>query len=123
MGLMYKPMTLRGNVGTRTLKALMDTGASRCYFRSDEARLIATPSATPSSLTLRLGKGTTEAKEMLVSLIELNGHLLPWSFIMVPELTEELILGADFFQVLKIKLDPETEEIIVDPAALKTQLV
>jgi hypothetical protein len=44
-------------------------------------------------------------------------------FIIVPELTEELILGTDFFLRWKIKLDPETEDIVIDPSALILQLV
>jgi hypothetical protein len=45
------------------------------------------------------------------------------TFIIVPELTEELIIGADFLQLWKIKLDPMTEEIIIDPSALQLQLI
>jgi hypothetical protein len=44
-------------------------------------------------------------------------------FIIVPKLTEELIMGADFFQRWKIKLDPEAEDIIIDPSALRIQTV
>ncbi|MDZ7313114.1 MAG: retropepsin-like domain-containing protein [candidate division KSB1 bacterium] len=122
MGLIYKPITLIGTVGTKTFKALMDTGASRCYIRSNEASLIAQPSKIPT-VTLKLGKGEIQVNEILDSLVELDGYRLPWSFIVVPSLTEELIIGADFFQLLKIKLNPETEEIIIDPSALKIQLI
>jgi hypothetical protein len=101
----------------------MDTGASRCYIRDKEANLIAQPSRIPTPAELRLGKGSTQVNEMLVCDIELDGYRMPWAFMVVPELTEELILGADFFQILKIKLDPETEEIIIDPSALEIQLI
>jgi predicted aspartyl protease len=123
MGLIYKPITLVGTLGTKTLNALMDTGASRCYIRDKEANLIAQPSRIPTPAELRLGKGSTQVNEMLVCDIELDGYRMPWAFMVVPELTEELILGADFFQILKIKLDPETEEIIIDPSALEIQLI
>ncbi len=123
MGLIYKPITLSGTVGTKTFTALMDTGASACYIRSDEASGIAPPSKIPAPVTLKLGKGDTQVDELLVSFVELDGHRLPWTFIIVPELTEELIIGADFFQRWKIKLEPETESIIIDPSALKIQLV
>jgi predicted aspartyl protease len=123
MGLIYKPVKLIGTVGTKTLNALMDTGASRCYIRSNEASQIAPPSKIPTPVSLRLGKGETKVSEMMNSLVELDGYSLPWSFIVVPELTEELIIGADFFQIWKIKLDPETEEIIIDPSAMKIQLI
>ncbi|MDI6886883.1 MAG: hypothetical protein QMD22_11210, partial [archaeon] len=41
----------------------------------------------------------------------------------VPNLSEELIIGSDFLQRWKIKLDPESEKIIIDPRALKLKLV
>ncbi len=123
MGLIYKPITLIGTAGTRTLHALMDTSASRCYIQREQAVQVAALSKMPVTVTLRLGKGSTSVDEMLNSLVELDGHLIPWTFIVVPDLTEELIIGSDFFQQLKIKLDPETEEIIIDPSALKIQLI
>lgn len=101
----------------------MDTGASRCYIRDKEANLIGQSSKMPAPVKLRLGKGSTSVNQMLVCSIELDGYRVPWAFMDVPELTDELILGADFFQILKIKLDPETEEIIIDPSALIIQLI
>jgi hypothetical protein len=50
-------------------------------------------------------------------------YKLRWTFNVVPLPTEQVILGADFFQRWKIKLDPETESIIVDPKALQVKLV
>jgi len=58
-----------------------------------------------------------------MGLIYKHGDRLHGTFFLVPELAEQLILGADFFQRWKIKLDPETEDIIVDPKALKIKLV
>jgi len=36
---------------------------------------------------------------------------------------KDAIIGADFFQIWKIKLDPERETLILDPNALKLKLV
>lgn len=41
----------------------------------------------------------------------------------MPNLTEELILGADFFQRWKIRPNPENEDFILDQDALKLKLV
>jgi len=123
MGLIYKPIKLIGTRGSKTFRTLMDTGASRSYIRNDEAKLITSSAKLPEPVTLRLGKGTTVVDELMTSLVELDGHRVPWTFIVVPGLTESLILGADFFQLYRIKLDPETEEIIIDPSALEIQLI
>ncbi|MDZ7288644.1 MAG: retroviral-like aspartic protease family protein [candidate division KSB1 bacterium] len=123
MGLIYKPVTLIGTKGTKTFRTLMDTGASRCYIRKKEAGFIAPPYKIATPMELRLGKGKTQVDELLVSFIELNGLRMHWAFIIVPKLTEELIIGADFFQRWKIKLDPGAEDIIIDLSALKIQMV
>ena len=57
MGLIYKPVTLVGSKSTRTLKALMDTGASKCFIRKREADSIASSLKIATPITLRLGKG------------------------------------------------------------------
>jgi hypothetical protein len=44
-------------------------------------------------------------------------------FLVVPELPYKVIVGADFFQKWKIKLDPATEDFIIDEKALEIILV
>lgn len=48
---------------------------------------------------------------------------MPWGIYLLPELSEELILGADFFQRYKIKLDPEREDFMLDHTAFRLQLI
>ena len=55
--------------------------------------------------------------------VHLNGANLFATLLIVPNLTEELILGADFFQRWKIRLNPENEEVLLDQNALKLKLV
>ncbi len=55
--------------------------------------------------------------------VQLNGAALLATLLVVPNLTEELILGADFFQRWKIRLNPEGKEVILDQDALKLKLV
>jgi len=55
--------------------------------------------------------------------VEVKGYNLFWHFLVIPDLSEEPIIGADFLQRWKITLDPESERIIIDPKALKLKLV
>ncbi len=55
--------------------------------------------------------------------VQLNGSNLFATLLVVPNLSEELILGADFFQRWKVRLNPENEEFILDQDALKLKLV
>ena len=70
-----------------------------------------------------MGKGTLLVKESTgIVDIEVEDYNLFWHFLVVPNLSEELIIGADFLQRWKIKLDPENEKIIIDEKALKLKL-
>ncbi len=55
--------------------------------------------------------------------VQLNGATLFATLLVVANLSEELILGADFFQRWKVRLNPENEEFILDQDALKLKLV
>jgi predicted aspartyl protease len=123
MGLIYKQVTLFGQKGSSILSALFDSGASESFIRSDAAHKIARPMKMAHPWKLELAEGESKAEEVIVAQIDLNGYRLHGTFILIPKLTEELILGADFFQRWKIKLDPETEDIIIDPKSLKIKLV
>ena len=69
-----------------------------------------------------MGEGSLSVSESTgVLSVEVEGFNLFWHFLVVPNLSEELIIGADFLQRWKIKLDPE--RIIIDPKALKLKLV
>jgi predicted aspartyl protease len=123
MGLIYKKIKFIGPKAEKILNALMDTGASESFIREKEALPLATPYKMPQPMILELGKGKLEADKALFLYLELDGVRLHWTFIVIPDLSEEAIIGADFFQRWKIKLDPETERVIFDPKALKLKLV
>ena len=123
MGLIYKQLTLTGSKGSKVFKALMDNGASRCFIRETEVQEIAEPLKAPAPFIVELGRGTVTIEKATTLLVDLKGYALFWTFYILPGLTEEAIIGADFFQAWKIKLDPVTEDIIIDPQALKIKLV
>lgn len=123
MGLIYRQVKLTGPKGVRTLRALMDTCASESFINAKEARKLGRPFKMPKPIKIELGKGAIDIDQIIYAYVDLDGYRLHWTFNVVPSLTEELILGADFFQRWKVKLDPETERIIIDPKALKVKLV
>jgi len=61
MGLIYKQVKLIGPKAMREFTALMDTGASESFIRTEEAQQIATPYKMPEPMTLELGKGQLKA--------------------------------------------------------------
>lgn len=123
MGLIYRVASVLGDRGEREVKALLDTGASECFLRRDIAQAIVTVSKSPRLLTFETATGIAQTDEVVFAVLRLDGYELFWMFYAMAGLSEELIVGADFFQRWKIKLDPEGEAVIVDPNALKLKLV
>lgn len=123
MGLIYKLLRMQGELGEREVNTLFDTGASQSLIRRGIAQEIATISKSTRRLRFQTASGILETAEAIISTIWIDGHPLLWFFIVAPELPEELILGADFFQRWKIRLDPEREEITIDPSALELKLL
>lgn len=124
MGLIYKDLALKGEKGDRIFHALWDNGSSECFIRGDLAEKVTTISKLRIQKEFEMGKGTLPVRDSTPIVdIEVEGYNLFWHFLVVPNLSEELIIGADFLQRWKIKLDPESEKIIIDPRALKLKLV
>jgi len=57
MGLIYRMVRLSGAKGEREVKALFDTGASRCFLRRDLALVVAEPSPVPMPLVFETATG------------------------------------------------------------------
>lgn len=123
MGLIYKATKLLGDRGEQEVKALFDTGASQCFVRRDVAQAVATLSKGPYPFTFETATGLAKTDEVIFAVLKIDGHDLFWMFYVIPDLSEALIVGADFFQRWKIRLDPEREMILVDPSALRLKLV
>lgn len=123
MGLIYKIVTVAGNKSSKAVKALFDSGASESFIRADIAKQLASLTKLPNPKTFEMGRGNLKVTRAMIGDVRLNGATLFVTLLVVPNLTEELILGADFFQRWKIRLQPENEEIILDQDALKLKLV
>lgn len=123
MGLIYKELEFAGIRGSQTLQALMDTGASYSFLRGAEGRAIGDPFKTVKPLEFEVGEGTVTVEEAVAALVRLDRYEIHWVFYLLDNLTEAAIIGTDFFQRWKIRLDPASEELIVDPQALKLKLV
>jgi len=124
MGLIYKQVLVKGNKGERTLRVLMDTGASNSVIRSDIAHKLGTPAPLARTILAEFASGRGEVKEMVSLSLQLDGHEVVTTALLLENLTEELLIGAEFFQRYKILLDPEKEDIrFTDPEALKIKII
>lgn len=124
MGIIIKEIMVAGSKRERRCEVLLDTGASACFVREDVASELGQVVKAPFTLAFKLGNNTVMRAEKTVDLfLEIKGHHLPFQFLVVSELPYEIIIGADFLQRWKIKLDPVTEDFIIDEKALEIILV
>lgn len=124
MGLIYKDVSLKGDKGEGKFRTLWDNGSSESFVRRDLAEKVGTILKLSALREFERGKGTLLVAQSTGILdVEVEGYNLFWHFLVVSDLSEELIIGADFLQRWKIKLDSQNERIIIDPKALKLKLV
>jgi len=124
MGLIRHKLEVAGSLSRRDCEVLFDTGASACFVREDVAVELSPILKWPTPLIFTLGNETIiKAKHTTDLRVDIKGHPLAHMFLVVPDLPYEVIIGADFFQRWKIKLDPATEEFIIDEKALEIILV
>lgn len=124
MGLIYKQVLVKGNKGERTLRVLMDTGASSTVIRADIAHNLGTPAPLARTILAEFASGRGEVKEMVSLSLQIDGHEVVTPALLLENLSEELLIGAEFFQRYKVLLDPEREDIrFTDPEALKVKII
>jgi hypothetical protein len=124
MGLIRHRLEVAGSVSRRNCEVLFDTGASACFAREDVVKELSQVLKWPTPVTFTLGNETTITAEYATTLqVDIKGHPLGHMFLVVPSLPYDVIIGADFLQRWKIKLDPATEDFIIDERALEIILV
>jgi len=102
----------------------MDTGASHTVIRADIAHELATAAPLARTIRAQFASGSGEIKEMVSLSLQIDGQEVVTTGLVLEDLTEELVIGSEFFQRYKVVLDPEREEIrFTDPEALKVKII
>ncbi len=124
MGLIIKNYTVTGDKDSATVQALLDTGAGASFLRRDIAERVGTiaPIAQPQHFTRADGKEALTVDETVNLNVTMEGVSLFFTFLVIEELGEEMIIGADMMQRWKIRLDPEQEAVSIDPIALRLRV-
>jgi hypothetical protein len=125
MSVIKIPLLYVGSKGEKQLYTLFDSGANlSCIDRAYLANL-----ETPISLG-RVRKLATASEGHFIEINErvtldfyINDVLLSDEFLVVPGLSEEVIIGAATLQKWRIKLDFEHDTVEVDPKVAKLQLI
>ena len=116
MGLIRKRLPLIGQHRQRKVVCLFDTGAPSSFIRPELVGTLGISTANlPKPVRIRLGKGSTEVSEIAAVMIRLNGTTLADTAYVMPGLTEQYVLGAEFLQRYDIRLDPKRHRLLLPP--------
>lgn len=111
------PLLFKGSKGEKKLYALFDTGSTYSCIREDLAGAMGMLDKLPEARYF----GTAYENQYLkvengMRLdFEINDVNLTDEFMVVPKLSEEVIIGATTMQKWRLKLDFEHDAVIVDP--------
>ena len=115
------PLSFTGSKREEKLYALFDTGSTYSCIREDLAEKIGLLDRLPSCRYF----STASANEFLKVQdgmrldFEVNDVRLSDEFMVVPHLSEEVIIGVTTMQKWRIKLDFEHDSVYVDPRVAK----
>ncbi|MEW6102296.1 MAG: retropepsin-like aspartic protease [bacterium] len=125
MAVIIKNVRLEGSKGKIEKEALFDSGATYSCIQPELAFCLGNLEPLPEPLELGTAerKRKVTAKEAVRLDFHLNGFRLSDEFMLIPNLSEPVIIGAKTLQAWRLKLDFEHDEVIVDPRVLKLRLI
>lgn len=121
MSIIKLPIHFKGSKGEKPLYALFDTGSTYSCIREDLAEKIG---MLDKLFEPRYFGTASESQYLKVESamrldFELNEVNLSDEFMVVPRLSEEVIIGVTTMQKWRIKLDFEHDTVFVDPKVAK----
>jgi len=124
MSVIKVPILFVGSKGETRLYTMFDSGANLSCINPDHLDMLEIPTKLG-----RIRKIATAAEGYFIEVSErvsldfyLEDVLLSDEFLVVPNLSEEAIIGAATMQKWRIKLDFEHDTVHVDPKVAKMQL-
>ena len=119
------PLRFEGSKGEKNLYALFDSGAN--YSCINETVVEDLEMLTPIHTPMRLATASDTVYMEITSRTTLDFYheeiRLSDEFLVVPGLSEEVIIGANTMQKWRLKLDFENDTVIVDPRVAKLILI
>lgn len=125
MSIIKQPLLFVGSKGETMLYTLFDSGANLSCINPDHVSAL-----TEAQSLGKIRRMATAAIGHYIEVTErvtldfyLNDVLLSDEFLVVPGLSEEVIIGAATMQKWRIKLNFEYDTVEVDPKVAKMQLI
>jgi hypothetical protein len=125
MSILRIPILFVGSKGEKHLNTLFDSGADFSCIHPDYVKDLATPvhlgrvRHVHTASTAHL----IEVKERVTLDFVIEDILLSDEFMIIPGLSEEVIIGTATLQKWRMKLDFENDRVIINPRLGRMQLV
>jgi hypothetical protein len=125
MAIIEKKIKLMGSKGEAETIAIFDSGATYSCIQPQLAKKLGKIEALPQPKLFGTAKKRTRviAKERVSLDFILNGYTFSDEFMVIPELSDPVIIGAATLQKWRMKLDFQNEDIIIDPKVTKLRLL
>ena len=125
MSVIEKPVALEGSKGSKEVSALFDSGATySCINPRLAAELeIIIPLPRPMDFGTAKNGETLRATERVSLDFYLKGYRFSDEFVLIPDLSEEVIIGAATLQKWRLKLDFDADDVIIDPRVTRLRFL
>lgn len=124
MAVIQKEIKLVGSKGEKKVEAIFDSGATYSCIKPEIAEELEIVLPLPEPMEFGTAKEGERliAKEVIRLNFYIDGYRFSDEFMLIPDLSEEVIIGASTLQKWRIKLNFETDEVIIDPRVTKLRL-
>jgi len=125
MAIIQKLIRLAGSKGSQEEMAIFDSGSIYSCIQPELADKLGTVEPLPEPMDF----GTAEegrqlrAKAAVRLNFYLDGYRFSDEFMLIPGLSEAVIIGAKTLQGWRMKLDFEADEVIIDPRVTHLRLL
>ncbi|MFQ6015465.1 MAG: retropepsin-like aspartic protease [Anaerolineae bacterium] len=125
MAIIQKPIRLVGSKGSQEEVAIFDSGSTYSCIQPELAEKLAHVEPLPEPMDFGTAKEgeTLSATERVTLNFYLDGYRFSDEFMLIPGLSEAVIIGAKTLQGWRMKLDFEADAVIIDPRVTHLRLL
>jgi len=125
MAVIQKNIRLAGSRDAREALALFDSGSTYSCIEPSLARQLGVVERLPKPMDFATARNgdVLRATERISLDFYLEGYRFSDEFMLIPDLSEGVIIGAKTLQAWRMKLDFENDAVIIDPRVTKLRLI
>ena len=125
MGIIEKKLLLKGSKGEIEIDAIFDSGATYSFIKKEHAEKLEILATLPELMEFGTAKEGEKlvAKQHIGIFFYMNGDQFLDNFIVIEDLSDDVIIGTSTMQRWRMKLDFEKEDVIYDPKVTKLRRI